>query len=184
MRRPTDGLLPILFLIASIVGCSDASSAGDPAAAVPHYERSLELLRRVGEPVYAAIALMNIGAARTEAGDAVAGREALRDAERRMLALGGTKSLPSVYRDLAAAELAVGDLDAAAAAAERSLELARKAGARQTEAQVQRIQGQLALRRGDTEAARRLLTESAQTLGELGEVAELRRTEAVLATLG
>ena len=158
-------------------------TAGGPAASIAHYERSLALLERIGEPVYAAIALMNIGAARTEAGDAFAGREAIREAERRMLALGGTKSLPSVYRDLAAAELALGDLDAAAAAATRALDFARRAGARQTGAQVQRIQGELAVRRGDPGTARRLLDESAATLAELGEIAELRRTEAVRATL-
>ncbi|MDQ3097303.1 MAG: hypothetical protein M3Q61_03950, partial [Chloroflexota bacterium] len=64
------------------------------------------------------------------------------------------------------------------------LDLARQAGARQTEAQLQRIQGEIELRRGDRAAARALLEESARTLRELGEVAELRRTEAVLATLG
>ncbi|HET8567544.1 MAG TPA: adenylate/guanylate cyclase domain-containing protein [Candidatus Limnocylindria bacterium] len=158
-------------------------TAGTPALAAPRYEEALAIFDRIGEAVYAAAVKMNLGASKVEAGRAADGRGDLLDAERRMQALGGTKFLPSVNRDLATAELAVGDLRAARERASRALDLAEKAGARQTVAQAQRILGEIALREGDAAAARGLLHASASTLRELGEVADLARTEAVLAKL-
>ena len=95
--------------------------------------------------------------------------------------LGGTKFLPSVYRDLAAAALAAGELAEAQESAERALTLARSGKVPQTEAVVQRILGQIALARGDRESARTLLGTSIELLRSLDEAAELRKAQAVLA---
>ncbi|HEU5286981.1 MAG TPA: hypothetical protein VFV20_01125, partial [Candidatus Limnocylindria bacterium] len=119
---------------------------------------------------------MNLGAARVEAGDVERGRDDLR---RALAQLDGTKFLPGAHRDLAVAELAAGDVVAAAAHAEQALSLARTAGARQTEAQAERVLAQIAIARGDEDQARELLARSRKTFSELGEEAELARTEAV-----
>jgi hypothetical protein len=47
----------------------------------------------------------------------------------------------------------------------------------------QRVQGEIALARGDIEAARQLLETSRRTLAEVGEAGELALTEAVLRRL-
>ena len=124
---------------------------------------------------------MNLGAARVEARDVDRGRADLQEAARHFVELGGTKFLPSVYRDLAAAALAAGELDEAHQSAERALGLARAGKVRQTEAVVQRLLGEIALARGDRDAARELLGASIELLRSLDEAAELRKAEAVLA---
>jgi hypothetical protein len=91
--------------------------------------------------------------------------------------------LPDIHRSLAAAELAAGNLDAAAEAAERSLGFARAASAPHKEAMTQRVMAQIALARGQLSEARRLLEASRQTLADVGEAAELARTEALLRDL-
>ena len=153
-------------------------SMGRPAEAVPSLERALETWNAIGASAAAGLARMNLGSARVEAGDVDRGRADLREALSR---LQGTKFLPSAHRDLALAELAAGDVDAALGHAERALALARGANARQTEAQVERVLGQIALARGERQRARELLEASRRTFSELGEQTELARTDAVLA---
>jgi adenylate cyclase len=156
-------------------------SMGRPAEAIPEFERALETWDAVRGRAGAGLARMNLGMARVEAGDVPRGREDLRAA---LAQLEGTKFLPSAHRDLASAELAAGDLAAATLHAERALAMARAAGARQVEAQAERVLAQIALARGDKTAARALLERSKRTLIELGEAADLARTDAVLATVG
>lgn len=153
-------------------------SIGRPAEAVPSLERALVTWEAIGANAAAGLARMNLGAARVEAGDVDRGRVDLHEALSR---LQGTKFLPSAHRDLALAELAAGDADAAARHAELALALARAANARHTEAQVERVLGQIALARGERERARELLETSRRTFSELGEQTELARTDAVLA---
>ena len=151
-------------------------SMGRPADAIPEFERALETWDSVRARAGAGLARMNLGAARVEAGDVERGRDDLR---RALAQLDGTKFLPGAHRDLAVAELAAGDVVAAAAHAEQALSLARAAGARQTEAQAERVLAQIAIARGDEDQARELLARSRKTFSELGEEAELARTEAV-----
>src|SRR5204863_2353423 len=92
------------------------------------------------------------------------GRSDLLEAEARFAALGRSIYLPEMHRFLASAELAVGNLEAAARSAERSLELAGTANAPHQEAMTQRVLGQIALKRGDIDEARRLLEASRRTL--------------------
>ena len=154
---------------------------GEPLAAIPSYEQAMEIFERIGARVEASVVLMNLGAARVEARDVDRGRADLQEAARHFVELGGTKFLPSVYRDLAAAALAAGELDEAHQSAERALGLARAGKVRQTEAVVQRLLGEIALARGDRDAARELLGASIELLRSLDEAAELRKAEAVLA---
>jgi len=130
-----------------------------------------------------ALALTGLGAAVTESGDAVRGLEVLRDAEGRWTALGSKTYLPDLYRFIASAELALGELDASKGAGERSLELAGAANARHQEAMTLRVLGEIALAQGDRAGAKSALERSRATLIELDEPAELARTEAVLARL-
>ena len=151
-------------------------SMGRPADAIVELERALETWTSIRAHAAAGLARMNLGAARVEAGDIVRGRADLR---RAVVELDGTKFLPGAHRDLALAELAAGDLDAATRHAEQALTLARAVAARQTEAQAERVLAQIALARGDEAHARELLERSRQTFAELGEEAELARTDAI-----
>ena len=153
-------------------------SMGRPADAIPEFERALEVWGSIRAKAGAGMARMNLGAARVEAGDVERGRE---DGRAALAALDGTKFLPSAHRDLAIAELAAGDLDAAAEHAALALSLAHSAGAQQTEAQAQRVLGQIALKRGDHAHGLELLEQSKETFTKLGETNELARTNAVLA---
>jgi len=134
----------------------------------------------IGSSAEAAVALMNLGAARVEAGEVAQGRTDLLQAEERFKTLGRTSYLPGLFRYLASAELATGDTDAAENAANRSLGLAKEAKASHQEAMAQRVLAEIALARQDRATARTLLETSRSTLTELGEIAELRRTEEVL----
>lgn len=155
-------------------------SMGRPDEAVLSLERALETWQAIGATAAAGLARMNLGAARVEAGDVDRGRAELRDA---LVHLEGTKFLPGAHRDLALAELAAGDIASAERHAQRALALARSVNARQTQAQVERVLAQIALAGGDRARARELLETSLRTFAELGEQAELARTEAVLATV-
>jgi adenylate cyclase len=155
-------------------------SMGRPADAIPELQHAMETWESIRARAAAGLARMNLGAARVEAGDAARGRDDLRIA---LANLEGTKFLPSAHRDLAVAELATGDIAAATEHAELALSLAHAAGARQTEAQAERVLAQIALARGDRGRARELLERSRKTFNDLGETTELARTDAVLATV-
>jgi tetratricopeptide (TPR) repeat protein len=156
---------------------------GDPAQAIPAYLRAIETWDAIGNASGVAVALVGLAAARTESGDVVQGRADLLDAEARFARLGSTIYLPDLYRYLASAELAAGDIDAAEQAATRSLEYARAGTARHQEAATLRVLAEIALARGEPDAARALLEISRETLTQLGDTLELARTEAVLREL-
>src|SRR5579859_7741473 len=123
-----------------------------------------------------ALALTGLGGARIEAGDMEQGRRDLLDAEERFAVLGSTIYLPYVYRYLASAELGSGNLSAATAFAEKALDAVRGSKARHQEAATQRVMAEIAIGRGDTKAARRLLEASRQTLAEVGDALDRSRT--------
>jgi adenylate cyclase len=153
-------------------------SMGRSADAIPELEQAFEIWDSLRAKAGSGLALMNLGAARLESGDAAGGREDLRAALGR---LERTKFLPGAHRDLARAELALGDLPAAQSHADIALDLAIKAKARQTAAQAQRVLAEIALARHDAARAQELLEQSRQTFIELGETTELARTDEVLA---
>ena len=155
-------------------------SRGDYIAAIAAYRQAVATSTAVGYASGVANALTGLGMARVEAGQLEQGRADLLAAEARFAALGRSTHLPDIHRSLAAAELAAGNLDAAAQAADRSLEFARAGSAPHKEAMTQRVMGQIALARGQLSDARRLLEASRRTLAEVGEAAELARTEALL----
>jgi adenylate cyclase len=157
---------------------------GELGLAITAYERAIEVWRPIGYSAGVALALTGLGAALTESGDPQRGRDVLRDAETRWIKLGSTTYLPDLYRFIASAELAVGDLESATHAAERSVDLARGATARHQEAMTNRVQGEIAAARGDHRGARELLERSRAALRDLDEAAELARTEAAIARLG
>ena len=153
---------------------------GDLPGALAAYERALACWRPIGHTEGVALALTGYGAALTESGAVDQGRSALRDAEARWQALGSTTYLPELYRFMAAAELAQGDLATADDLADRSIEFAHAANARHHEAASQRVKGEIAAARGDVESARTLLETARRTLQELDEPIELARTEEAL----
>jgi tetratricopeptide (TPR) repeat protein len=155
-------------------------SRGDLDGAIAAYERALGRFEVIGAATEAAIVLIGVGAARVEAGDVARGRADLLRALDRLSTLGSTGYLPDVYRYLASADLAEGNLDGAERAAEQSLEYARAGSARHQEAATLRVLGEIALARGEPDAALALLEVSRQTLRKLGDTLELARTEAVL----
>ena len=156
---------------------------GDLAEAIAAYERALAAWTPIGYSAGVALALTGMGAAIAESGDAARGLTVLRDAEERWNALGSTTYLPDLYRFIASAHLALGDLDAAEGAGQRSRELALAASARHQIAMTERVLGQIADARGDEHAARELLERSRTVLSEIDEPAELKRTEVALARL-
>ncbi len=158
-------------------------SRGDAAKAVSTFEQAIATWTPIGYASGIGIALVGLGAARIEAGDVAGGRADLRDAERRYDALGSTTYHPDIYRYLAGADLASGDLDAATENAGRSLVYSRNAGASAQAGATERVIGQIALARGDRAAARTHLEESKRVLEEAGDVAELARTEAAYKAL-
>jgi tetratricopeptide (TPR) repeat protein len=153
---------------------------GDPALAIPAYLQAIETWGSIGHALYVGLALVGLGAARTEIGEIEQGRADLLDAESRFAAIGSTVYLPDLYRYLASAELAAGNLAGAEQAAARSLDHARAGTARNQEAATLRVMAEISLARGEVEAARALLKISLETLSKLGDRLELSRTEAVL----
>ncbi len=156
---------------------------GNLAEAIQQLQKTIEIYAAIGHVAGVALALVELGAARADGGDLSGGRADLLEAEVRFERLGITAWLPELYQYLAQVELAAGDLDAAARAADQALEVSLAAQALQQQAMSKRVLGEVALARGDAAAARALLEESRLTLAQLGEVAELARTEAVLRKL-
>jgi tetratricopeptide (TPR) repeat protein len=158
-------------------------SRGEFSRAIAAYQQAVAISAQVGYASGVANALTGLGMARVEAGQLEQGRADLIEAESRFAALGRSMHLPDIHRSLASAELAAGNLEAAAQAAERSLEFARAANAPRKEAMTRRVLAQVELRRGDVAKARNLLELSRRTLSEIGEAVELARTEALLREL-
>jgi tetratricopeptide (TPR) repeat protein len=156
---------------------------GDPEKAIPAYERAIETWGSIGNALGVAVALVGLGAAKTESGDGARGRADLFDARERFEALGSTMYLPDLYRYLAEAELGGSDLKAADAAARMSMEYARAGSARHQEAAALRVLGEIALARGELDAARALLENSRESLLKLGDSLELARAVAALKQL-
>jgi adenylate cyclase len=156
---------------------------GEFLEAVEPYEKALAIFREIHEASWCATVLTGLGMARVDAGDVRQGHADLLEAEAQFRALGRSMYMPDIYRFLASAELVMGDVDSALRRAERSLEFATTANARDQEAMTQRVMGEIALARGDTSTARQLLEASRATLAEVGEAGELARTEAVLRRL-
>jgi tetratricopeptide (TPR) repeat protein len=156
---------------------------GELRLAIEGYQRAIETWAGIGNASGVAVALIGLGAARVEMGEVTQGRADLLDAKERFSELGSTFYLPDLYRYLASAELAVGDLEAAEQAAGKSLEYARAGEARHQEAATLRVLAEISLARGEAEAARALLEISRQTLRELGDMLELERTEAAIRRL-
>jgi tetratricopeptide (TPR) repeat protein len=153
---------------------------GEPAQAIPAYQRAIETWGSIGHALFVGLALVGLGAARTESGEWAQGRADLLDAEARFAAIGSTIYLPDLYRYLASAELAAGDLEAAEQATARSLDYARAGTARHQEAATLRVMAEIKLARNEPEAATALLRISRETLMRVGDTQELARTEAVL----
>ena len=156
---------------------------GEPAQAIPAYLQAIETWDSIGHALFVGLALVGLGAARIEIGDVAQGRADLLDAEARFAAIGSTVYLPDLCRCLASAELAAGDLEAADAAAARSLDYARAGTARHQEAATLRVMAEIALARGQGDIAAALLRVSHETLKKVGDVQELARTQAVLKRL-
>jgi adenylate cyclase len=157
---------------------------GDLRSAIEAFHRALDIYLQIQDAACIALALTGLGITRVEVGDIAEGRANLLEAEAQFGALGQSMYLPHIYRFLASADLATGDLDSAGQHAERSIAFARQTNARHEEAITQRVMGEIALARGDVSGARELLDASRRTLAEVGEAGELVRTEAVLARLG
>jgi len=156
---------------------------GQLLPAIAAYQQAVAVSKEVGYASGVANALLGLGMARVEAGQLDQGRADLIEAEARFAALGRSIYLPDIHRSLASAELAAGNLEAAAQAAERSLEYAQAGKAPYQEAISQRVLAQISSRRGQLGEARRLLEISRRTLAEVGEAAELARTEELLREL-
>src|SRR5262249_38776324 len=139
---------------------------------------------QIGDAAHAALTLLGMGMSRVDLGHVEQGRADLLQAEAQFAALDRSMYMPDIYRFLASADLAIGDLEHAAQHARHSIELARAASSRHQEAMAQRVIGEIALARGEVGAARELLEASRRVLTEVGEPAELARTEAVLHRLG
>ena len=158
-------------------------SRGEPALAIPEYEQAIRVLEAIGATADAAVVLMNLGAAKVESGDSAGGREALHRARAQFASVGRFKFLPEFHRVLATAALREGDLAGARETAERSLELGRADRARHEVAMTERVLAEIAIASDRLDEARALLERSRDTLAELGETAELGRTEALLERL-
>ena len=156
----------------------------DPARAVAAYEEALATWRPIGYRAGVVLAMTGLGAAIAEAGDPEKGLAILREAEEGWRSLGSTSYLPDLYEFVASAELACGNLDAAAEAVARARDLAVGASAPYKLAVLDRIAGQITIAGGDATEGRALLERSRVTLMGLDEVAELRRTEAAIAKIG
>ncbi|MBV9893330.1 MAG: tetratricopeptide repeat protein [Chloroflexi bacterium] len=158
-------------------------SRGDYHNAIAAFERAHRLYIDIQDAACIALALTGLGMARVEAGDLEHGRDDLLEAEAQFSSLGRSMYLPDIYRFLASADLALGQLESASHYADKSIEFARAANARHQEAMTQRVLGEIALARGDAQSAQNLLEASRQTLADVGEAGELARTEAVLSRL-
>jgi class 3 adenylate cyclase/tetratricopeptide (TPR) repeat protein len=158
-------------------------SRGDYSSAIDAFKKALDIYLGIQDAACVALALTGLGMARVDAGELEQGRADLIEAEAQFSTLGRSMYLPDIYRFLASADLALGDLESATRYAERSMDFAQAANTRHEQAMTQRVMGEIALARGEVDAARQLLEASRQTLAQVGEAAELARTEEVLRRL-
>jgi adenylate cyclase len=160
-----------------------AQARRDLEQAVEYRERARQLWMSIGAESDAQMAVVGMGLARARLGEADRARTELLAAQAHFEAVGKSRYRGTIYRNLVAAELAAGDLNAAQAAAERAMEYATASEAPTYQAMTQRLLAEIALARGDQQTAHRYLEASRDCLTQLGETGELLRTEALLATL-
>ncbi|MBM4129600.1 CHAT domain-containing protein, partial [bacterium] len=151
------------------------AAAGNPALAELHARRALTIARRWRDKVAMIDALDDLAALHLAQGRRADARRLLADASA-LLADDG--EWPARARTLLLRSRAHGEPDSASALAARALALAREGGLSELEWQCLADLGGLALARGDTAAAERLLTESvtaSESLRRRVGVDELRR---------
>lgn len=137
---------------------------GEPAAALPSFERSLALARRAADPYAQARAIHNMGACYTALGEY---RRALESYDAG-LALGPPHQPPLVWMTPINRALVLGylaRLDQALVAARAALELARRFGARREEGYALRVLG-FVLEQGDQPEEARACFETAELLAK------------------
>jgi len=103
---------------------------GDFGPAIAEFEKAIEIWETIGSPVPAGIARVGLAAARVARGEVAQGRGDLLAVQAVFADAGTTLVLPDLYRELAVAELAGGNLQAAADAVERPLAAAEAMGAK------------------------------------------------------
>lgn len=144
-----------------------------------HFRRSIELAEAEGSERVAAIAETERAVLRLRAGDAPLAALLAQRARGRAQGIGDPIGVGNAVRVLAGAARLEDRLDEAAAHLDEALRVAREHSESLLLAEVQRDRGLLFRDRGDMEAARDALTESAEHFARLGATAEAEAVAAI-----
>lgn len=156
----------------AVVGTMDYTQ-GDYEASESHLQESLELAKRLGDKVRAALAVYILGLLALNGQEAEAARSRLEEALSLYLEIGDDQMISSVRSHLGVLLLIKGDLDRATALIEEGLGLARKLGDRLGINNALYLLAQVAQAEGDHGLAARRLEEGVRLSEEIGDRANL-----------
>jgi predicted ATPase/DNA-binding XRE family transcriptional regulator len=156
----------------AVVGTMDYTQ-GDYESSEGHLQESLELAKRMGDKVRAALAVYILGLLALNGQEAEAARSRLEEALSLYLEIGDDQMVSSVRSHLGVLLLIQDDLDRATAMMEEGLALARKLGDRLGINNALYLLAQVAQAEGDHGLAARRLEEGVRLSEEIGDRANL-----------
>ncbi len=151
-----------------------AHARGDIATAATLYERAAENARAAADVHAAAVYELNRATAHAERGRHGAALDALEAALAALQRLGDVPELAAALYNRGVELLMVGEVDAAARAAERALQIARAHGTPQMQLYARLLQGDVARRTGDRAAAAAAYRDALAAAGAEGPAARER----------
>jgi predicted ATPase/DNA-binding XRE family transcriptional regulator len=156
----------------AVVGTMDYTQ-GDYESSESHLQESLELAKRMGDKVRAALAVYILGLLALNGQEAEAARSRLEEALSLYLEIGDDQMVSSVRSHLGVLLLNQGDLDRATAMMEEGLGLARKLGDRLGINNALYLLAQVAQAEGDHGLAARRFEEGVRLSEEIGDRANV-----------
>jgi predicted ATPase/transcriptional regulator with XRE-family HTH domain len=156
----------------AVVGTMDYTQ-GDYESSKSHMQQSLELGKRMGDKVRAALAVYVLGLLALQSQEAEAARSQLEEALSLYLELGDDQIVASVRSHLGVLLLIQGDLDRATTMMEEGLALARKLGDRLGINNALYLLAQAAQAEGDHRLANRRFEEGVRLSEEIGDRANV-----------
>ena len=158
-----------------------AKNQGRFEEAIQFYTGALQSIEKIGGSVWIIGAFhMNLGGTYIHQGDAILGIQHLELSQEFFAEAQSKDFLPEVLRYMAEAHMLQGAIGDAQSKIDEALALGRELNARGEEGCALRVQGQIALSRGDLEQAHKVMSESVAILEEIADEYELARSRMAL----
>ena len=158
-----------------------AKNQGRFEDAIQFYTGALQSIEKIGGSVWIIGAFhMNLGGTYVHQGDSTLGIHHLELSQEFFAEAQSRDFLPEVLRYLAEAQMLLGAVDEAQTKIDEALALGRELNARGEEACALRVQGQIAMNRGQLEVAQNVTSTSVAILEEIADEYELARSRMAL----